>query len=245
MEKHGSPNSSSPPWKKKKGWNPNVIGWAGAGALFIISGAFGLFRRETVVAAGGYSHDTVGEDMELVVRLHRHMLEQEEPYRIQFSPDPAAWTEAPDTFGSLGRQRDRWHQKMLFNPRYDRIGLIAYPYYYFLGMLGPAIEFTGYLTFFIALAVGVLSTTMALAFFGVAFVLGLALSYAAVAFEELWLRRYEKTTDLLQFFILPIVETFGYRQLIAWYRMRGLWSYLRNVDTWGAMERTGFNTSSS
>ncbi len=231
------------------------VGWAGMGALFIISGAFGLFRREAVVAAGGYSQDTVGEDIELVVRLHRHMLEKDEPYRIQFSADPAAWTECPATFRSLGRQRDRWqrgltetlvrHQRMLLNPRYGRIGLLAYPYYYFLEMIGPAIELVGYLAFFVSFGLGLLSPLMAGAFFAVAFGLGLALSFGAVALEELWFRRYEKTTDLLQLFVLPLIETFGYRQLIAWYRLRGLWNYLRNVDTWGVIERTGFNTSSS
>jgi len=231
------------------------IGWAGAGALLIISGAFGLFRREPVVAAGGYRTDTVGEDMELVVRLHRYLCERDEPYTVQFLPDPAAWTECPATFGALGRQRDRWqrgltetivrHRRMLCNPTYGRIGLLAYPYFYFLEMLGPAIEFLGYCTFFVTLALGAVSPSVSLAFFMVAFAFGLALSYAAVALEEFWFRRYDRTTDLLQFFLLPIMETFGYRQLIAWYRMRGLWSYLRNVDRWGTMERTGFNTTST
>lgn len=229
------------------------VGWDGMGALLIISGAFGLFRRDVVVAAGGYSTDTVGEDMELVVRMHRHLREQGASYRIRFLPDPVAWTECPDTFQALGGQRDRWqrglaetiirHQRMLCNPQYGRVGLIAYPYYYFLEMLGPVIELVGYLTFFVGLALGIFPATMALAFFMMAFAFGLALSFAAVALEEAWFQRYERTSDLLQLLFLPFVETFGYRQLIAWYRLRGLWSYLCNVDTWGTMDRTGFNTT--
>ncbi len=101
-----------------------------------------------------------------------------------------------------------------------------------------------YVTFVVALILGILSPTMTLAFFMMAFAFGLALSFAAVALEEFWFRRYERTTDLLQLFLLPFLDNFGYRQLIAWYRMRGLWNYLRNVDSWGAMDRTGFNTSS-
>lgn len=231
------------------------MGWDGAGALLIISGAFGLFRRETVVAVGGYDTDTVGEDMELVVHMHRHMQETGEPYQIRFMPDPVAWTECPETLRGLGRQRDRWqrgltetvirHQRMLFNPRYGRVGMLAYPYYYFLEMLGPAIEFVGYATFIVTLALGMLPSTVALAFFMLAFGFGLTLSFAAVALEEFWFRRYEETTDLAQFFVLPFLEAFGYRQLIAWYRMRGLWRYFRNVDTWGSMKRTGFQTTSS
>ncbi len=231
------------------------MGWDGAGALLIISGAFGLFRRETVVAVGGYDTDTVGEDMELVVHMHRHMRETGDPYQIRFMPDPVAWTECPETVTGLGRQRDRWqrglteavvrHQRMLFNPRYGRVGLLSYPYYYFLEMLGPAIEFVGYATFLVGLAFGMLPTTLALAFFMVAFAFGLALSFGAVALEEYWFRRYGETTDLAQFFMLPFLEAFGYRQLIAWYRMRGLWRYFRNVDSWGAMQRTGFQTTSS
>ncbi len=231
------------------------IGWDGIGALLIISGAFGLFDRETVVAAGGYSTDTVGEDMELVARLHRYMLEQDAPYSVRFLPDPVAWTECPGTFQGLGGQRDRWHrglietlvrhQKMLFNPGYGRIGVIAYPYYYFLEMLGPAIELVGYVTFFVMLALGSLPGKMGLAFFMVAFGFGLVLSYGAVALEEFWFRRYEKTTDLVQFFALPLLETFGYRQLIAWYRLRGMWRYLQDVESWGSIERTGFDNTSS
>jgi len=231
------------------------MGWAGAGALLIISGAFGLFRRETVVAAGGYSVDTVGEDMELVVRLHRHLREQDAPYRIRFMPDPAAWTECPDTFGSLARQRDRWqrgltetivrHQRMLLNPRYGRVGMLAYPYFYALETIGPVLEVIGYLTFVVALALGMLSAPLALAFFAMAFAFGIMLSFAAVAFEEFWFRRYTHTTDFLQMLLLPVVDAFGFRQLIAWYRIRGLWSYLRSADHWGTMERSGFDSSSS
>jgi cellulose synthase/poly-beta-1,6-N-acetylglucosamine synthase-like glycosyltransferase len=170
-------------------------------------------------------------------------------------PDPAAWTECPETFRSLGGQRDRWqrgltetivrHQRMLFNPRYGRVGMLAYPHFYALETIGPVFEVVGYVTFVVALALGMLSPTMALAFFAMAFAFGLVLSFAAIAFEGFWFRRYARTTDVLQMLLLPVVDAFGFRQLIAWYRVRGLWSYLRSADHWGTMTRTGFDSSSS
>lgn len=229
------------------------VGWDALSAMLIISGAFGLFRRQTVVEVGGYSTDTVGEDMELVVRMHRRLQEADEPYQVRFVPDPVAWTEVPSTLRVLGSQRDRWqrgltetmirHQRMLFNRNYGRIGLLAYPFFYFLETFGPALEFLGYIVFFIALAMGILSTPFAIAFFLVAFVLGLVLSLSAVALEEFSFRRYETSSDFAQLLFLPILETFGYRQLNAWWRMKGLWSYLRSKEGWGVMERSGFNTS--
>lgn len=231
------------------------VGWDLLGAMLIISGAFGLFRRESVVEVGGYATDTVGEDMELVVRMHRQMREKDRDYRIRFVPDPVAWTEVPSTLRVLGSQRDRWqrgladtmirHQRMLFNPQYGRVGLLAYPFFYFLETFGPIIELMGYILFAVALFTGSISGPFALAFFLVAFVSGMALSLSAVALEELSFRRYERTSDLLKLLALPVVETFGYRQLNAWWRIKGLWSYLRNNEGWGVMERSGFGTENT
>src|SRR5439155_14041049 len=151
----------------------------------IISGAFGLFRRAVVVAAGGFDPTTVGEDMELTVRLHRYCRDHAIPYKITFVTDPVAWTECPESIRDLGRQRERWqrgltevlirHRKMLLNPRYGRIGLLAFPNYFFLEMLGPIIELGGYLAFAVVLALGLASLAYLLAFFLMAFGLGIAL----------------------------------------------------------------------
>jgi cellulose synthase/poly-beta-1,6-N-acetylglucosamine synthase-like glycosyltransferase len=231
------------------------LGWDALGAMLIISGAFGLFRRETVVDVGGYATDTVGEDMELVVRMHRRLREAGTPYRIRFVPDSVAWTEVPSTLRVLGSQRDRWqrglvdtmlrHQRMLFNPRYGRVGMLAYPFFYVLETFGPILEFFGYVLFGLALAQGALSGPFVLAFFLVAFVLGIGLSYSAVALEELAFRRYKRTRDFSQLLLLPLVEAFGYRQLNAWWRIKGLWSYLRSNESWGVMERSGFDTANA
>ena len=228
------------------------MGWAALDATLIISGAFGLFRRSIVVDVGGFATDTVGEDMELVVRLHRHCRERKIPYRITFIPDPVAWTECPESLRVLGRQRDRWqrglsevltrHRRMLFNPRYGRVGMLAYPYFFFLEMLGPVIEVAGYITFALALILHRANGPYVLAFLLVAFVLGMSLSLAAVALEELSFRRYPGVRALATLFGLSVTETFGYRQLSTYWRFRGLISALRGQKGWGEMTRKGFGS---
>jgi cellulose synthase/poly-beta-1,6-N-acetylglucosamine synthase-like glycosyltransferase len=231
------------------------MGWAAAEATLIISGAFGMFRRSTVVDAGGYasrftSGETVGEDMELVVRLHRHCHERKIPYKIGFVPDPVAWTEVPERLSMLARQRDRWqrgmaesllrHRKMLLNPRYGRIGLLAFPYFFFLETLGTVVEIVGYFAFALTVILGLASTLYVTGFFMAAFVFGMVLSIAAVGLEELSFRRYPTLADLLRLFGLAAVENFGYRQVISFFRQRGLISALHGVHTWGEMTRKGF-----
>jgi cellulose synthase/poly-beta-1,6-N-acetylglucosamine synthase-like glycosyltransferase len=229
------------------------MGWDAIRASLIISGAFGMFRRSTVVAAGGYSTDTVGEDMELVVRLHRHCLEFGIPYRIAFVPDPVAWTECPESLSVLGRQRNRWqrglvqtlirHRKMLFNPRYGRPGLIAYPYFVFLEGVGPIVEIVGYVAFAGTILAGWARPLYILAFLTVAILFGLALSVAAVAQEEFTFRRYPRLGDILRLFGIAVLENVGYRQMMSWWRFKGAVTALTNRTGWGAMERKGFQES--
>lgn len=226
------------------------MGWHALDATLVISGAFGLFRHATVTAAGGFWKDTVGEDMELVVRLHRHCREHGIPYRISFVPDPVAWTECPETLKVLGRQRDRWqrglaqviwrHRVMLLNPRYGFIGMAAYPYFFFLEMLGPILELGGYLGFLAALLTGHWSPAYVAAFLALSVAFGMALSIGAVAMEELTFRRYTRKADVFRLFVLAVVESLGYRQVLGWWRVKGVFNQFRNSKAWGAMERKGF-----
>lgn len=227
------------------------MGWDALGLTLIISGAFGLFRRSVVVDAGGYSTDTVGEDMELVVRLHRYCRDHKIPYRVAYVADPVAWTECPESINVLGRQRDRWqrglyetlmrHRGMLANPKYGRIGLVAFPYFFIFEMLGPIIELFGYIMFILALALGLASEIYVIAFFMAAFVFGVAISVTAVALEELSFHRYPRLSDLFRLFLLAVLENFGYRQLTSYWRIRGFISGVRRVKGWGKMERKGFS----
>jgi cellulose synthase/poly-beta-1,6-N-acetylglucosamine synthase-like glycosyltransferase len=225
------------------------IGWDRVKGLIIISGAFGLFRRELVEAVGGYSRDTVGEDIDLVVRLHRYLRDRGEDYRISFVPDPVCWTEAPEDLGTLSRQRRRWQRglgqslwrqrRMLFNPRFGSPGLLAMPYYLLFEFLGAGVEVLGLVLVFVAWLVGVLSFSFFLAFLAVSVLLSLLLSIAALLLEEYAVRRYERGSDIARLVGYAVVENFGYRQLTALFRCIGIVDLLRRRREWGAMRRRG------
>jgi len=218
--------------------------------LLIISGAFGVFTRAAVVEVGGFRPDTIGEDMELVTRLHRFYRERGRRFRIVFQPEPVCWTQVPESLRTLARQRNRWqrgtlqvlgyHRRMLFNPRYGVVGLLAMPYYVVFEAMGPMIELAGYLVTAIAVGFGLLDWRFATLFFLAAVVYGSLLSVAAVVLEELSFRRYPKVTDLLRLAAYGVVENFGYRQLATWWRIVGVVDYLRGRQGWGTMTRKGF-----
>ena len=227
------------------------VGWNAVGGTLIISGAFGAFRRSVVADAGGYSTDTVGADMELVVRLHRHCRDNAIPYRIAFIPDPVAWTEAPETVRILGTQRERWQRGLaqvltrnlgMMRPRYGVPGMIAFPYYFIFEMVGPVVELVGYATFVLALVTGAASYAFAAAFLILAALFGTVLSVAALALEELSFRRYRRRSDLVRLLLFTVVDGFGYRQLSLWWRIKGLIGPIRRKQGWGTMQRTGFTS---
>jgi cellulose synthase/poly-beta-1,6-N-acetylglucosamine synthase-like glycosyltransferase len=221
--------------------------------LLIVSGAFGVFRRDVVLEAGGFNPDTVGEDMELIVRLHRHCLEQNRPYRIVFQPDPVVWTEAPETAAVLARQRNRWqrgtlqvleqHRSMLGQPRYGRIGLVAMPYYLVFEALGPVIELVSLVVTVLALILGLVDLKVAQLVFMAAVLYGTMISVASVLLEELSFRRYLRLLDVFTLLAAAVLENFGYRQLTGWWRLRGTIDYWRGVSGWGTMTRKGLATT--
>jgi cellulose synthase/poly-beta-1,6-N-acetylglucosamine synthase-like glycosyltransferase len=230
------------------------VGWNALGATFIISGAFGVWRRDTVVAVGGLDRDTVGEDMELTLRVHRYYRERKLPYRITFIPDPVLWTEVPERMRDLGRQRDRWqrglmellhrHRRMLFNPRYGRIGMIVVPYLYLLEMIGPLIEFIGYFAIAFAIVAGIANAAWLLAFLVLALAFGVTVSIASVALEELCFRRYPRFLDLVRLFGISVLENFGHRQIITFWRVYGFFTYFRGKKGWGgSLQRVGFSAA--
>ncbi|WP_300973086.1 glycosyltransferase family 2 protein [Sphingomonas sp. LHG3406-1] len=222
-------------------------------ALTVISGAFGLFRRRLALEVGGYSHNTVGEDMELVIKLHRYMRDNKRPYRIEFIPDPVCWTEAPEDLAVLGRQRARWqrgtletfskHKDMLFNPRYGRIGFIGFGQVLVVDVLGPLVEVAGYVLVPLLWAIGLLSIEYLLAFLAITFTFGVFISVATLILEEVELRRFPHARDLAILTLVSVAENFGYRQLSNFWRLRGLWQYLRKQKGWGQMTRKGFQTA--
>lgn len=221
------------------------------GMLMLISGAFGIFRRSVLVEIGGYRHDTVGEDLEVVTRIHRHMREQKRRYRIGFVPEVVCWTEAPFDLVGLRNQRSRWeqgaletlveHRRMIFNPRYGRIGMIGLPIIVLEDVLGPPCELFGYLSIPILYALGISSGSVLLAFLSLTVLFGTALSLGTLVLEELQLRRTPSARDLFLIGVAALIENLGYRQANLVYRLRGVWRFFRKDASWAAVPRAGFN----
>ena len=231
-------------------------GWSRIGAVLIVSGAFGIFRREEVVAAGGYDPDSFAEDAKLVVRLHKHCREQRRPYRIGFIADPVCWTEAPGSLRQLRSQRNRWqrgllellwdYRGMIGRRRYGSVGMFALPYFAAFEALGPIIEVAGYFVMTLSFALGWLPLAMALAFFAVAVVLGIAFSFGALLIEERAFQRYRRWRCFARLVLAAAIENLGYRQWYALIRVHASWQQLRgHRQQWGEMPRAGFATARS
>ena len=218
--------------------------------LTVISGAFGLFKRQRVVEVGGYSHGTVGEDMELVLKLHRHMRDLKQPYRIDFIAEPVCWTECPEDAKVLGRQRSRWqrgalecfakHKAMCFNPRYGRIGFIGFGQILLVDVIGPLVEILGYILVPLLYGLGLLALPWLLAFLSVTFTFGVFVSVATLILEEVQLRRFPRAREIAILALIAVIENFGYRQLSNLWRLQGWWQFLRKQQSWGTMTRKGF-----
>jgi cellulose synthase/poly-beta-1,6-N-acetylglucosamine synthase-like glycosyltransferase len=227
--------------------------WAQGNMLMIISGAFGVFRTDLVRVVGGYRTHAIGEDIDLVARLHRYLLDLGAKYRINFVPDPVCWTEVPSDLRSLGRQRARWHKglmdvlwlnrDMLFRPRYGRIGWLALPYLWHFEMIAPVIEIGGLATIAIAAALGTLSKGFFLQFLLFGYAFATIISIGSVLQEEITYRRYNDWKDMARLISYCFLEHFPYRQLHMIWRLQGLWQYLRGDYVWDPMKRTGIELS--
>jgi cellulose synthase/poly-beta-1,6-N-acetylglucosamine synthase-like glycosyltransferase len=227
------------------------LGWNKLGGNLVVSGAFGLFDRSVVVDAGGYRTDTMGEDMELTVRLHKHMRNLKKPYHIEFIPDPVVWTEAPENFRVLSKQRSRWHcglietlvmhKDMFLNPKYGKVGMISFPFFVLGEMLSPIIEAIGILWLLVSLAMGRLDSDFAISFFVVAWGFGGMLSLFAVLLEESSFSRYKGVGDVIKMYSFLLLENLGYRQLTVVMRLKGFYKYFTNDKSWGAMSRKGLS----
>jgi cellulose synthase/poly-beta-1,6-N-acetylglucosamine synthase-like glycosyltransferase len=225
------------------------LGWSPLNAMLVISGAFGLFRKESVVDAGGYRTDTVGEDMDLVMRLHRLYRKRRIPYRIVFVPNPICWTEAPETLRVLKNQRTRWQRGLsesitanmglFFNLRGGWVGWLAFPFTLLFEWVGPVIEIAGYVFMIVAFSMGGISLHAFTAFALVAIVLGMLLSISALLMEEMSFHLYPRFRQLAFLLLMAVAENFGYRQLTLVWRLRGLAQWLFGTKTqWGKMTRT-------
>lgn len=222
-------------------------GWSMFNSLILVSGAFGVFRKDAVIDAGGYAHGHLGEDLELTMRLHRNARRANRPYRIVYAADAVAWTEVPVSLRVLRRQRIRWHRgliqtisqykSMLFNPRYGRIGMVAWPGFVAFEFLAPIIEFLGWIVVPIAILTGNLDFEVAILLLLGAFLLGTFNSLIGLAIDERF-GYFNRPRDALLLLAVAILENFGSRQLTVWWRVRAMFWRGQKVE-WGDMERSG------
>jgi cellulose synthase/poly-beta-1,6-N-acetylglucosamine synthase-like glycosyltransferase len=226
------------------------LGWSSMNAMLIISGAFGLFKKSTVIEVGGYRTHTIGEDMELVVRIHQEMLAKNKPYKIEFVPDPVCWTEVPEDRNTLRNQRIRWqrglseslnlHWGLMFTRKASWAGWLAFPYMVLFEWLGPVIELAGYCWTFYAYWAGFLSWSAFVLFLTLSIGLGILLSISGLLLEQMSFQMYPKLRHVYMLVLVAILENLGYRQLNCWWRMVGLYRWATQKEsTWGTMKRKG------
>jgi len=217
--------------------------------LLLISGAFGLFRRDVLIEAGGYQHDSLGEDLELLVRLQRIAFENNRPHTIAYLPEICCWTEAPSSIEGVRNQRTRWqqgglqvffkHRVMLLNPRYGRLGMLAFPLLTLEDLIGPIVELLGYVLMVVGLVFGILNPSVAIIYFLLTCVFGTLMSAGVLIIEETQPRPVFGPNDLWWLLMAAVVENFGYRQLIQYYRLRGVVHFLKKKTAWAAVPRIG------
>jgi cellulose synthase/poly-beta-1,6-N-acetylglucosamine synthase-like glycosyltransferase len=218
--------------------------------LVLISGAFGLFRTDLVREIGGYDTDSITKDLALVVRLHRYLLDAEREYHVEFVPEPVVWTQVPEDWSALARQRRRWYRglidtlvrerDMIANPQYGRVGIFAMPIFTFAEAIGPLIEGLGYVLVPIAFLLGAVNFPFVVLFFATTVAVGVFLSWFGVLSEVYSFRWYDDPRDVLVLLGHGVLENFGYRQwkaLVAW---QGLYEYLRGDTEWDEMSRRRF-----
>ena len=225
--------------------------WARGNMQMIISGAFGVFRRDAVMRAGGYRASSIGEDFDLVARLHRLMLEEKKAYRIVFVPDPVCWTEVPPTLRSLGRQRVRWQKglidvlwstrDMLFRKKYGRIGAVALPYLWLFELFAPVVEIVGIASIVLAFCLHAIHRVFFMEFLVYGYLFAAMISVGAVLQEEVTYRRYNEWRDVARLVCFCFLEQFPYRQMYLVWRLQGTWQFVRGDMEWRQIERVGIS----
>lgn len=229
------------------------MAWARLNGLLIISGAFGVFDKEIVIKCGGYDHNTVGEDMELVVRMRRYMEEQNLKYRVTYIPDPLCWTEAPSSFEILRRQRNRWargtyetlkaHSIMFFNPKYRLLGMLSYPYWFFFELCAPIIEFVGFVFFLFQASFGLIEWNFFIAFFS--FILSFSYLYSSfsIFMEAITYNQYKRKKEVLKLLLTAFSEPFVFHPFVVWSAIEGYIDLILKEKSWGEMTRTGLGAA--
>ncbi len=226
------------------------VGWTYFDGMMLISGAMGVFDRELALKVKGYDARTVGEDMEIVIRMRKYLLRKKKKYKVHFVPDPLCWTEVPESWSSIYKQRNRWtrgtietlrmHRDMFLNPRYKRIGLISYPYWVLFEWLAPLLETFGLIiTFYLALF-GVLNVAYFIAMIFLVYSFAVTYSMIALLIEELTFYQYNRIRDIIKLFLAALLEPIVYHPYLLYCAVRGNYDFLLGKNNWEKFSRKGF-----
>lgn len=232
------------------------MAWGRIDSLLIISGAFGFFDREVALSVGGYDTGTVGEDMEIVFRMRRYMHDLKIPYTVEYIPDPLCWTEVPEDLKIFVKQRDRWcrgnmetlqkHRDMFFNPKYGKLGMLSYPYWFFYEWLAPILEFLGLISIMLFAVVGVLNIDFFVAITVTIYLFTLMFSFYAILWDTYSYHQYTHPKDILRLVLCAILEPFVFHPIGVFSALKGNYKKLFNIQSgWGSMTRKGFGKTTT
>jgi cellulose synthase/poly-beta-1,6-N-acetylglucosamine synthase-like glycosyltransferase len=227
------------------------MGWSLINAVPNVSGGLGLFDKEIAVKAGGYDPASFGEDMELMMRMMRYAKDNKIPAAIRYIPITLCWTEGPTTLKIFMRQRTRWargliqlmiaHRKMLFNPRYGRVGMIVFPYNFFFELLAPIIEFLGIIYYILLIMFGMVNWPFAIILLIFVYTYSVMISSLAVLWDQLTFQYYKSWRDVARVCSMVFIEMLIYHPFIVIFALRGYYFQLTNrKHSWGNMQRRGF-----
>lgn len=223
------------------------VSWGATNSMLIVSGAYGVFKKQAVIEVGGYKINTIGEDMEIVVRLHRYMRAHRRKYKIIFCEDSVCWTQGPMSVADIRSQRRRWqiglfdtlisHKSLFLNPRYGSVGLMAIPYNWVFELLGAVVEVLGYFIIPFSLVMGELNIFFFVVYFLLAVLLGVILSLGSLILEQYTRKSVMSAKQCLSLSLYALLENFGYRQMITLFRLEGIFKYRKLRKTWGKIKR--------
>ncbi|GAB2630761.1 glycosyltransferase [Belliella aquatica] len=227
------------------------MAWTRVNGLMLISGAFGFFKRDLVMKVGGYFPKTVGEDMELVVRMRRYMEENKLPYKVGFIPDPLCWTEVPESEQVLSRQRNRWmrgtietlqlHQKIRLNPEYGIMGMVSYPFWAIFEKMAPIFEILGVIYTIAMIITGDISALYFIGLFILIYFFAIMISSFSILYEEIAYNNYKSSKDLNKLIKTILIEPFVIHPKLMWWGLKGHWDFIKGKGGWGVMIRKGFD----
>ncbi|MFP4095693.1 MAG: glycosyltransferase family 2 protein [Cyclobacteriaceae bacterium] len=227
------------------------IAWSKFNGLLIVSGAFGLLDKEIAIRCGGYATNTVGEDMELIVRMRRYMHSLRKKHKVFYIPDPLCWTEAPSSVAVLSRQRNRWargtgetlfrHRRIFLNPRFGVMGMLSFPYWLIFEYMAPFIEIIG-IAYFLALAVmGKLNLVYFFSLLGALYSFAVFSSVLALIAEEFSYHKYKLKSDMSKLIVTALLEPILYHPIIMLSTLKGNIDLLFGKKSWGNMQKRGFD----